>query len=98
MRISGVRILAAIGLAAVAVSACAGSSSGGARLSGGTASFAEGPAATPNYIMPMTSCKYFSVTNLSQFIELMYRPLYWFGQNGTVKLNSDLSLASDPAH
>jgi peptide/nickel transport system substrate-binding protein len=98
MRISGVRILAALGLVAVAVSACAGSSSGATRLSGGTASFAEGPAATPNYILPFTSCKYFSVTNLSQFIELMYRPLYWFGQNGTVKLNSDLSLASDPVY
>ncbi len=98
MRISGLRILAALGLVALSLSACGGGTSSQQKIAGGTATFAEGPAATPNYILPMTSCKYFSVTNLSQFIELMYRPLYWFGENGQVKLNSSLSIAQDPVY
>jgi peptide/nickel transport system substrate-binding protein len=78
--------------------ACAGGASRGNKVSGGTATFAEATNAKPNYIFPMASCTYFSVTNLSQFESLMYRPLYWFGENGTVKLNSSLSLASDPVY
>jgi peptide/nickel transport system substrate-binding protein len=98
MRISGLRAVTIVPLVALMLTACSSGTSGGQKIAGGTATFAEGPAATPNYILPMASCKYFSVTNLSQFIELMYRPLYWFGQNGQVKLNSDLSLASDPVY
>src|SRR5579864_7687941 len=98
MRISGVRILAALGLTALALSACLGSSSGGQRLSGGTATWAEAPNAKPNYIMPLMSGAYFSVANLSQFSNLIYRPLYWFGSGNVVKLNSDLSLAKDPVY
>jgi peptide/nickel transport system substrate-binding protein len=98
MRTPGLRAFTILPLVALVLVACGGGTTGGKRLTGGTATFAEGPAATPNYILPLTSCKYFSVTNLSQFIELMYRPLYWFGENGQVKLNSSLSLASDPVY
>jgi peptide/nickel transport system substrate-binding protein len=100
MRISGLRALTIVPvIALLVVAACGGSSSSSpARLSGGTASFAEGPNAKPNYIFPLTSGAYFSVTNLSQFQFLMYRPLYWFGQDGAVKLNSSLSLAKDPVY
>jgi peptide/nickel transport system substrate-binding protein len=98
MRIRALRAVSILPLVALVLAACGGGSSGAQRLTGGTATFAELPAATPNYIFPMTSCKYFSVTNLSQFIELMYRPLYWFGQNGQVKLNAGLSLASEPVY
>jgi peptide/nickel transport system substrate-binding protein len=98
MRFSGLRAVTILPLVALVLAACGGGTSGGNKITGGVATFAELPAATPSYILPMTSCKYFSVTNLSQFIELMYRPLYWFGQNGQVKLNSDLSLASDPVY
>jgi peptide/nickel transport system substrate-binding protein len=98
MRISALRAVTILSLAAVVLAACGNSTSGPNRLAGGTATFAEAPAAIPNYIFPMTSAAYFSVTNLSQFIELMYRPLYWFGQDGQVKLNSDLSLAKDPVY
>jgi peptide/nickel transport system substrate-binding protein len=95
---TGIRAIAVASIAAFAMAACGGGSSGPTRLSGGKASFAEGPNAKPNYIFPLTSGAYFSVTNLSQFQFLIYRPLYWFGSNGTVKLNSDLSLAKDPVY
>ena len=54
-----------------------------------TATFAEGPGSQPNYIFPLASLAYFSVSNLSQFQYLMYRPLYWFGDNGQVQLNTE---------
>jgi peptide/nickel transport system substrate-binding protein len=87
-----------LGLVAISFAACDLNPSSQHRLSGGTASFAEGPNARPNYIFPLTSAAYFSATNVSQFQSLMYRPLYWFGQSGQVALNSSLSLAGDPAY
>ncbi|MDA8103460.1 MAG: peptide ABC transporter substrate-binding protein [Nitrospiraceae bacterium] len=77
-------------------SSTATTSSGATKVSGGTVNFAEGPGATPNYIFPLSSGAYFSVTNLSQFQELMYRPLYWFGQGTTPVINYKLSLANPP--
>ena len=71
-------------------------SSGATKVSGGTVNFAEGPGATPNYIFPLSSGAYFSVTNLSQFQALMYRPLYWFGKGTTPVINNQLSLANPP--
>jgi peptide/nickel transport system substrate-binding protein len=87
-----------LGLVAVSLAACDINASSANRLTGGTATFAEGPNARPNYIFPLTSAAYFSATNVSQFQFLMYRPLYWFGQGGQVALNSTLSLAGDPAY
>jgi len=98
MRISGLRVLAAVGLVALALTACGNNPTTQQKLSGGTATFAEAPNAKPNYIFPLASGGFFSVANLSQFQFLMYRPLYWFGENGTVKLNSSLSLASEPVY
>ena len=98
MRIPGLRILAALGFMAVVLAACGNNTTTQTRLSGGTATFAEGPNAKPNYIFPLASGGFFSVANLSQFQFLMYRPLYWFGQDGKVQLNSSLSLASDPVY
>src|SRR6266699_2537620 len=86
MRISGLRVLAAVGLVALALTACGNNPTTQQKLSGGTATFAEAPNAKPNYIFPLASGGFFSVANLSQFQFLMYRPLYWFGENGTVKL------------
>jgi peptide/nickel transport system substrate-binding protein len=99
MRLSiGLRAVAVASMATLVLAACEGGTSSPQRLSGGKAVFAELPNAKPNYIFPLTSGGFFSVANLSQFQFLMYRPLYWFGQNGTVKLNSDLSLAKDPVY
>jgi peptide/nickel transport system substrate-binding protein len=60
--------------------------------------WAEPPAAVPNYIFPFMSLAFFSVTNLSQFQQLMYRPLYWFGNNGTASIQPSLSLAQNPVY
>ena len=67
-------------------------------MSGGTATWAEPPSAVPNYIFPFMSLAFFSVTNLSQFQQLMYRPLYWFGKNGTASIEPSLSLAAEPVY
>jgi peptide/nickel transport system substrate-binding protein len=101
--IRGVGILAAAVVVVLALAACGGSSGGvkGAHVKivkGGTAYFAEGAQAPPDYIFPFANLNYFSVTNLSQFQMLMYRPLYWFGKGATPNLNTSLSLASPPKY
>jgi peptide/nickel transport system substrate-binding protein len=63
-----------------------------------TATWAETPNATPNYIFPYMSLAFFSVSNINQFQELMYRPLYWFGNGSTPDLNPSLSVADQPKY
>jgi peptide/nickel transport system substrate-binding protein len=60
---------------------------------GGTVYWAEAPAAKPNWIFPFASLSYFSVANLTQFQELMYRPLYYFGPPTTTSPNVDFTLS-----
>ena len=84
-----------VGLALTVVS-LAGCGASAVTVNKSTATFAEQPGAAPNYIFPLASLKYFSVANLTQFQFLMYRPLYWFGENGQVKLNPQLSIANPP--
>jgi peptide/nickel transport system substrate-binding protein len=94
----------AVGVGAVALAlAAAGcssssspSTSSGAPVTGGTAVWAEPPAATPNYIFPFESSAYISVTNSDQFAMLMYRPLYWFGNGAQPTLSESLSIANPP--
>ena len=81
-----IRLLATLGVAAgtltigLAVpSLNAGASSLPASTASNTITFAEGATASPNYIFPYMSCSYFSVDNINQFQEMMYRPVYWFG-------------------
>jgi peptide/nickel transport system substrate-binding protein len=61
-----------------------------------TITFAEGPGAAPNYIFPYLGCQYFSVATLSQFQELTYRPVYWFGTPGSSAVDYSLSPAKQP--
>jgi peptide/nickel transport system substrate-binding protein len=90
-----------IGVAVLALTAagCASTSSsvvGTTPVTGGTATWAELPADTPNYIFPFTSSAFISVSNLEDFSWLMYRPLYWFGTGAAPTLNKSLSLANYP--
>jgi peptide/nickel transport system substrate-binding protein len=103
--IRGLGVLAALAVLVLALAACGGSSSNtpgttsaGNAQKGGTAYWAEAPQATPNYIFPFAAFAYFSVANLTQFQELMYRPLYWFGQGSQPTLNPSLSLANNPTY
>jgi peptide/nickel transport system substrate-binding protein len=89
--------VAAVALIAAGCSSTSPSSTAnGAKTKGGTAVFAEPPSTTPNYIFPFTSSAYISVINAGYFTNLMYRPLYWFGDNGGPGLNTSLSLADAP--
>ena len=102
---TAVTIALGVGIAAVLLAACssspsnsAGNTSSGTKIKGGTVTWAEPPSAVPNYIFPFMSLAFFSVTNLSQFQQLMYRPLYWFGNNGTASIQPSLSLAQNPVY
>ncbi len=93
--------LAAVGCmtaASLILAACGSGTSGGGSSTQTTATFAEGPSAPPNYIFPLASLQNFSVANINQFQVLMFRPLYWFGSNGSVALNEKLSLANAPVY
>jgi peptide/nickel transport system substrate-binding protein len=91
-----------VGVAALAVAAAGcgsnggSSSSGSTPVKGGTAVYALPPSTTPNYIFPFVSSAYISDANIFYLQALLYRPLYWFGQNGQPTVNNSLSLASPP--
>ena len=63
---------------------------------GSTATFALQPDNTPNYVFPLVSSQYFTLVNEDQFEWIIYRPLYWFGKNGTTAYNAKESLADYP--
>jgi peptide/nickel transport system substrate-binding protein len=91
-----------VGVATLAVVAAgcgsngSSSSSGSTPVKGGTAVYALPPSTTPNYIFPFVSSAYISDANIFYLQALLYRPLYWFGQNGQPTVNNSLSLASPP--
>ncbi|HET6504034.1 MAG TPA: ABC transporter substrate-binding protein [Amycolatopsis sp.] len=89
-------------LAAVAmVTACsAGStSSGGTPQEGGTAVFAEIAGTQPNWIFPFVDSAHNSGYSTGDLQQLMYRTLYWFGDNsGSTGLNTTKSLADPPRY
>ena len=89
----GVVSIAALVLAA---GASLTTSTTAAAKGGGTVTFAEGPNAPPQYILPLASGSYFSVTDLSDFSDLMFPYLYWFGNSGQPKYNPALSIANAP--
>jgi peptide/nickel transport system substrate-binding protein len=80
-----------IGLIAPSVGGAASASN-----ASNTITFAEGAGASPNYIFPYLGCQYFSVATLSQFQELTYRPVYWFGTPGSSAVDYKLSPAKEP--
>ena len=87
--------LATVGMVSMGAAVIAAPSSG-ASVTKTVVTFAEGPGASPNYIFPFTTLAHFSVANLSQFQEFMYRPMYWFGKGATPTINPKLSLAKMP--
>ncbi|MGA3214946.1 MAG: ABC transporter substrate-binding protein [Acidimicrobiales bacterium] len=63
---------------------------------GGVVTYAEQPGTTLNWIFPLIPDSY-ALTNISQFEDIMWRPLYWLGTNtGEALWNSSLSLAYPP--
>jgi len=95
--------LAAIAALTLLASACSSSpsssTSGGKPASGGTATFAEPPGVTPNYIFPMLTAAYYSVANIEEFQRLSFRSLYWIGNGkGQPVVDPALSLAALPVY
>lgn len=80
--------------------AVAGCSSGGSPTSasssshGATVTFAMPPNEVPNEIFPLVNLV--SNANLFELQYLLYRPLYWFGSNGTPVQNPRLSIGNAP--
>jgi len=63
-----------------------------------TATIAEAPSATPNFILPFYPDSLCSVANIDQFQYLMFRPLFWFGDGTTPALNPSLSIGNSPTY
>lgn len=91
------RAAALTAVGALALAACGSSTtspSTAKAITGGTASFAESPGASPNYIFPIDPAADSSVFNITQFQDLMWQPLY-----STLlepKIDYTISLASAP--
>ena len=68
----------------------------GAKESGGTVYYTEGAGATPNYIFPMTSAQVCGTTNITQLNSMVYRPLYWYGNNYRPTIDYDYSIGQQP--
>ncbi len=67
-------------------------------IAGGTVYFAEPAGSPPSFIFPFMSSRFYGTVNTSDFQYLMYRPLYFFGQNGSPVLNTGDSLADPPSY
>jgi len=65
-------------------------------MSGGTVYFTEGPDAAPNYIFPMYSPQVCSTANNNQLEYMMYRPLYWYGNNYRPTIDYNYSIGQQP--
>jgi len=103
-------LLAFVTLTSVALTACTsratgprqvatnGSAAGGAIVTGGTAFFAEQPETPPDYIFPLVSGQYFTVTNTADFQTLLYEPLYWFGDKARTSIDYTLSIGNAPVY
>ncbi len=90
----GAALAATLAAVLMLVSACA--SSANTASSSRTVTFAEEPSTPPNFILPLVSASDYINANVSDFSELLYPPLYWFGNGGVPELNPALSLAYPP--
>jgi peptide/nickel transport system substrate-binding protein len=80
-------------------SASSSPSSTAAAVAGGTATVALPAGVTYNYIFPFIPAASANEYNTLGFEELMYRPLYYFGNNGnSVAINYPLSTADAPVY
>lgn len=68
----------------------------GAKIKGGTVYFTEGSQAPPTYIFPMYDFAECTTTNINQFLDLMYRPLYQYGNNYRPTIDYNQSIGQTP--
>jgi peptide/nickel transport system substrate-binding protein len=62
----------------------------------GTITWAEAPGTAPTWILPLVTSAADSDTDISYFEELMWRPLYWFGNGVEPTQTPAMSLADAP--
>ncbi len=68
----------------------------GAKTMGGTVYFSEAPASPPNYIFPMYAPQYCGTNNIDQLNVMLYRPLYWYGNNYSPAVDYNESVGQKP--
>ncbi len=68
----------------------------GAKVTGGTITFAEFPSSPPNYIFPLYAPQYCGVNNIDELDYLLYRPLYWYGNNYSPTVDYNASIGQKP--
>jgi peptide/nickel transport system substrate-binding protein len=94
--------LTAVLASGIALAACSSSAnpsgSHGAVQNGGTVTFALPADSTPNYIFPLFPPSGYLSYNIYNVQDLLWRPMYWFGQTGSVTLDPSLSLAKPPVY
>src|SRR5215472_5700485 len=105
LRFAAVAVLAAVAMVAAACSSnttspSGSSTSGGAAVTGGTARIAMPPGVVYDWIDPFYAITNASVYQDEQFQWLLYRPLYFFGNNTNtdVNINYSLSPANAPVY
>jgi peptide/nickel transport system substrate-binding protein len=104
LRFAAVAVLAAVAMVAAACSSSSSSpsasSTSGTPVTGGTANIALPAGVTYNWIYPFYAITNASVYDDEQFQWLMYRPLYFFGNNTNtdVSINYSLSPANAPVY
>jgi peptide/nickel transport system substrate-binding protein len=64
----------------------------------GTVTFALPAGTVPTYISPFVSGPVSNNIDLFQFSPFLWRPLYWFGGNGSPNINYQQSMAGAPAY
>jgi len=62
----------------------------------GTITWAETPDTGPTWILPVISSDADSFNDIDDFVDLMWRPLYWFGNGVEPTLDQSESMASPP--
>jgi peptide/nickel transport system substrate-binding protein len=70
----------------------------GAKVKGGTLTFAEAPASPPNYIFPMYAPQYCGTNNIDDLADMLYRPLYWYGDNYEPTVDYNRSIGQKPVY
>jgi len=100
------KVNAALGFAAVLLAACSSTptpapsgSTGGSSAPAKTSAIIAEPANAPAYyIFPLTPMDNYNGLNDAYFQDLIYRPVYWIGDHGAVKVNDQISLADAPTY
>src|ERR1700722_5983427 len=82
--------------ALVVAAGCSTGTSGAGSSGGATLPFALPAGTIPTYISPFVAGPVSNNVDLFQFSPFMWRPLYWFGINGTVNINYSQSMAGAP--